>query len=134
MNSELRTIYISSVWSFHNQLFTMHNSGYYLVSLIFGTTIPTSFNILVKCFYRNCNEEGQDWDTDMLCTNKGMLMYHSICLCPNAIPILHFKFLIYHYRLYDSQRRRRRSGRSGFGRTTFCLAKPRPLYSVCEKV
>ena len=30
----------------------MHYSGYYnLVSLIFGTTIPTSFNILVKCFY-----------------------------------------------------------------------------------
>ena len=28
----------------------MHHSGYYLVSLIFGTTIPTSFNILVKCF------------------------------------------------------------------------------------
>ena len=29
----------------------MHHSGYYnLVSLIFGTTIPTSFNILMKCF------------------------------------------------------------------------------------
>ena len=50
--SELRTtcIYVSSVWSFHNQLFTMHHSGYYLVPLIFGTTIPTSLNILVKCF------------------------------------------------------------------------------------
>ena len=51
VNSELRTIYVSSVWSHHNQLFTMHHSGYYnLVSLIFGTTIPTSFNILIKCF------------------------------------------------------------------------------------
>ena len=29
----------------------MHHSGHYLVSLIFGTTIPTSFNILVKCFF-----------------------------------------------------------------------------------
>ena len=28
----------------------MHHSDYYFVSLIFGTTIPTSFNILVKCF------------------------------------------------------------------------------------
>ena len=28
----------------------MHHSGYYLVSLIFGNTIPTSFNILVKLF------------------------------------------------------------------------------------
>ena len=25
-----------------------------LVSLIFGTTIPTSFNILMKCFYFTC--------------------------------------------------------------------------------
>ena len=32
----------------------MHHSGYYLVSLIFGTTIPTSFNILVKCFFYTC--------------------------------------------------------------------------------
>ena len=51
VNSELRTIYVSSVWSFHNQLFTMHHLSYYPVSLIFGTTIPTSFNILVKCFF-----------------------------------------------------------------------------------
>ena len=30
----------------------MHHSGYYNpVSLIFGTTIPTSFNILMKCLY-----------------------------------------------------------------------------------
>ena len=29
----------------------MHHSGYYLIPLIFGTTIPTSFNILVKCFF-----------------------------------------------------------------------------------
>ena len=51
MNSELQTIYVSSVWSHHKQLFTMHHSGYYnLVSFIFGTTIPTSFNILMKCF------------------------------------------------------------------------------------
>ena len=51
MNSELRTIYVSSVWSNHNQLFTMHHSGYYnRVSFIFGTTIPTSFIILMKCF------------------------------------------------------------------------------------
>ena len=29
----------------------MNHSGYYnLVSFIFGTTIPTSFNILMKCF------------------------------------------------------------------------------------
>ena len=71
VNSELRTIYvmllvchchariistwvsppayISCVWSYHNQLFTVHHSGYYyLVSLIFGTTIPTSFNILIN--------------------------------------------------------------------------------------
>ena len=32
----------------------MHHSGYYLVPLIFGTTIPTSFNILVKCFLHFC--------------------------------------------------------------------------------
>ena len=51
MNSELRNIYVSRVWSHHNQLFTMHHSGYYnLVSFIFGTTIPTSSNILMKCF------------------------------------------------------------------------------------
>ena len=51
VNSELRTIYVNNVWSYHNQLFTMHQSGYYnLVSFIFGTTIPTSFNILMKCF------------------------------------------------------------------------------------
>ena len=38
--------YISCAWSHHNHV---HHSGYYsLVSLIFGTTIPTSFN---KCFY-----------------------------------------------------------------------------------
>ena len=48
VNSELWTIYVSSVWSYHNQLFTMRHSGY---SLIFGTTIPTFFNILVKYFY-----------------------------------------------------------------------------------
>ena len=37
--------------SYYNQLFTVHHLGYYnLVSLIFGTTIPTSFNILMKCF------------------------------------------------------------------------------------
>ena len=30
---------------------SLHHSGHYLVSLIFGTTIPTSFNILVKCFF-----------------------------------------------------------------------------------
>ena len=57
MNSELRTIYVSNVWSYHNQLFTMHHSGYYnLVSIIFGTTIPTSFNILMntlKVVYQN---------------------------------------------------------------------------------
>ena len=35
-----------------NKLFTVHHSGHYnLVSLIFGTTIPTSFNILMKCFF-----------------------------------------------------------------------------------
>ena len=51
VNSKLLTIYVSSVWSFHNQLFTMHHSGCYLVSLIYGTTISTSFNILVKCFF-----------------------------------------------------------------------------------
>ena len=28
----------------------MYHLGYFLVSLIFGTTIPTSFNILMKCF------------------------------------------------------------------------------------
>ena len=50
VNSELQTICVSSVWSFHNQLFTMHHSG-----LIYGTTIPTSFNILVKCFYTCIN-------------------------------------------------------------------------------
>ena len=39
------------IWSDHNQLFTVHHSRHYnLVSLIFGTTIPTSFNILMKCF------------------------------------------------------------------------------------
>ena len=44
-------MYTSCVWSYHNQLFTVHHSGYYsLVSLVFGTTIPTSFNILMKCF------------------------------------------------------------------------------------
>ena len=44
-------IYTSCVWSYQNQLFTMHHLGYYnLVSLFFGTTIPTSFNILMKCF------------------------------------------------------------------------------------
>ena len=48
MNSELQTIYISCVWSYHNQLFTVGH--YNLVPLIFGTTIPTSFNILMKCF------------------------------------------------------------------------------------
>ena len=33
-------------------IITVHHSGYYsLVSLIFGTIIPTSFNILMKCFY-----------------------------------------------------------------------------------
>ena len=43
-------IYTSYVWSYHNQLFTVHHLGYYsLVSLVFGTTIPTSFNIM-KCF------------------------------------------------------------------------------------
>ena len=48
---ELQTIYVSSSWLYHNQLFTMHHSGYYnLVSFIFGTTIPISFNILMKCF------------------------------------------------------------------------------------
>ena len=53
MNSELQTIYISCVLSYHNQLFT---TGYYnLVSLIFGTTIPTSFNILMKYFLHLCN-------------------------------------------------------------------------------
>ena len=45
------TMYTSCVWSYHDQLFTVHHSGYYsLVSLVFGTTIPTSFNILMKCF------------------------------------------------------------------------------------
>ena len=44
-------MYTSCVWSYHNQLFTVHHSGYYsLVSLVFGTTIPTSFNILMKYF------------------------------------------------------------------------------------
>ena len=47
MNSELRTLYVSSVWSYHNQLFTMYHSGYY--NPIFDTTIP---NILMKCFLR----------------------------------------------------------------------------------
>ena len=45
-------IYTSCVWSYHNQLFTVHHLGYYsLVSLVFGTTIPTSFNILMKLFF-----------------------------------------------------------------------------------
>ena len=39
VNSEFQTIYVSNVWSYHNQLFTMHHSDYYLVYLIFGTTI-----------------------------------------------------------------------------------------------
>ena len=44
-------MYTSGVWSYHNQLFTVHHSGYYSpVSLNFGTTIPTSFNILMKCY------------------------------------------------------------------------------------
>ena len=51
------------VWWYHNQLFTMHHSGYYnLVSLLFGTTIPRSFNILVKFFtlvYLSCNIASQ---------------------------------------------------------------------------
>ena len=39
------------IWSHHNQLFTVHHSGHYnLVSLMFGTTIPISFNILMKWF------------------------------------------------------------------------------------
>ena len=44
-------MYTSCVWSYHNQLFTVHHLGYYsFVSLVFGTTIPTSFNILMKFF------------------------------------------------------------------------------------
>ena len=36
---------------YHYQLFTVHHSSHYnLVSLIFGTTIPTSFNILNEMF------------------------------------------------------------------------------------
>ena len=65
VNSELRSIwcYVACIISmcfsiisrihklYHHQLFTVHQLGYYnLVSLIFGTTIPTSFNILTKCF------------------------------------------------------------------------------------
>ena len=39
------------VITYDDRLFTLHISGCYnLVPLIFGTTIPTSFNILVKCF------------------------------------------------------------------------------------
>ena len=38
----------------------MHHSGYYLVSFIFGTTIPTSFNILVKCFLHFICRDGTD--------------------------------------------------------------------------
>ena len=41
-------MYTSCVWSYHNQLYTVHHSGYYsLVSLVFGTIV---FNILMKYF------------------------------------------------------------------------------------
>ena len=44
-------MYTSCVWSYHNQLFTVHHSDYYsLVSLVFGPIITTSFNILMKFF------------------------------------------------------------------------------------
>ena len=56
VNSELQTIsfpaYISCVWSYRNHLFTVHHSDYYnLVSLIFGTTIPTSLNNFILHIY-----------------------------------------------------------------------------------
>ena len=36
--------YISCVWSYHNDLYTMHHLGYY--NLLYDTVIPTFFNIL----------------------------------------------------------------------------------------
>ena len=48
VNSELRAIYISSVWSFHNHCAPLR------LSCFFSSTIPTSFNILVKCFFYTC--------------------------------------------------------------------------------
>ena len=34
------------------------------------------------------NEQRQDWDTDMQCTNKGMLMYIAcLDLCPNLVSV-----------------------------------------------
>ena len=51
-------VYVSCVWSCHNQLFTVHHSGYY--NLIFGTTIILQhfnemFFTLVSLVFPTCN-------------------------------------------------------------------------------